>query len=250
MSCVLALAFPTVGLVCADTRLNLTSDTGVPGYNDDSPLTVHLDDGSAVEFGPAGRKIRRYEWGWLAGGGSTGLAHHLCLDGLSTRKINSMDLVERYYLEEFNRHAPVVRSQLFDKTSPDRAAVAYVFNTPSNLKVAALDTDNPQPPAQTNAFRLIPPAGFTAAQTTTAERLLTADLHPPKNKNAIADMVLAVSRMFRYVHENSSSVSDIIELGVLTRHGLNEWGGYSLLQSNETLLNGGRRTVLQCLEPL
>ena len=177
MSFILGFAFPAFALVACDTRMNVLSSAGERGYNDRDPLSIDFRDGSRYAVPEWGRKISRYDWGWLATGGNAALLGKACMDDLRSRPVDHSGEIGERILACAKRQGPHLRVQFGNPPeTPDRVAAVYTFNSPTGLQVGSVDTSVRQHTPTTNAFRLAAPPDVPGAVHVALQRDLSEKL--------------------------------------------------------------------------
>ena len=87
MSFLLGICFGHVGVLLADTRLNISNKDGSKSVNDNRPLILDLNNGKHLEWGEHFRKITKIKNGFAASAGEA-ITGRVILDNLNIKYLN------------------------------------------------------------------------------------------------------------------------------------------------------------------
>lgn len=247
MSFVLALAQPSFGLVCADTRLSVKPENGQQLMSDDGILELSLPDGTTARIGSEGRKVRKLRRGWIA---SPSVRFAMAQWGHRLNALQSTDLddVERALREEY-AEAEEKLYEGFGNPSDElvKSVIFLLQDSGVTFEVANLRFRDESIDAGRADYYFHFPSDSSAEVVTATNAQMAHNFLPPRDTAGLCGMVRFLARMFQDVHGASNQVSNRIELGLMLRTGPGQVKNFHLLASNSEILAAYDAQILKML---
>lgn len=250
MSFVLALAQPSFGLVCADTRLSVKPRNGQELTSDDGIFELSLPDGTTTRIGPEGRKVRKLRRGWIA---SPSIRFAMAQWGHRLNALESTDIddVERALREEY-AEAEEKLYESFGNPSDElvKSAIFLLQDSGATFEVANVRFRDESVDVGRADYYFHFPSDSSAEVVTATNAQMTHNFLPPRDTAGLCAMVRFLAKMFQDVHRASNQVSNRIEMGLMLRTGPGQIKNFHLLASNPEILAAYDTQVFQMLRPV
>lgn len=251
MTCLLAVAVPSMGLIAADTRLNVRFRAGGGGGHDAGPLDVTYPDGSVLRVGATQRKIRRLRRGWAGGAGCFPIVHR-CLDALAKapsalepdRVQALLDSVSEVEGRRVREHFAMSQDEI------EQTAIFYVRVTDSGISFNGYRVDGQTVVPSGSQYVLNTPSETPGEVRAAVNSRISDGLRGPNDLHEVYENLRLIASVFHDVHNVSSTVSDILEVGLILKstdagmfyhhlHGDNE----TIARASDARLKGLLRSV-------
>lgn len=214
MSCVFALALPALNFVVADTRINMTAE-GRTSWNDEASYDFVYPDGHEERVGPSYRKLRRTNFGWVAGAGAFLLINPLLgqLEQLTepARVPATVDAVFERQMNYLQTAAPQFVATL------NQTFILYTYLDKQGFQLRGYDLRTRNGLPDGSQYVVSAPPDFPADINTSIHDRIKTELSHTGTEAAIAQNIRVMSTIFHTVHLHAPSVSDIIEIGITQR---------------------------------
>lgn len=210
---VLGLAVANVALIAADTRLNATFRDGRFRVHDEGPLELTYPDGRRLSVGDHFRKIRPSGSNWAGGAGFFVLVESALL---SVAAVTSWQEARAALVALGPQAIPQIERDFPGQSAEaiSRTAVLYTHFESGRAALEGFGFDGTAPFQSGAQFVLITPPELPSAAVAAANRRLQNELRAPASLNDLYAVVRTVASVFHDVHQQSESVSDMIEVGV------------------------------------
>ncbi|MEX2527033.1 MAG: hypothetical protein WEA09_05285 [Gemmatimonadota bacterium] len=217
MTFVLGMGTPPLGVICADTRMNMRTPAGGIDRNDTGELDLSLRDGSVLNIPPIRRKIRRFDWGWAAGAGSSHLLNVAIFDHLADAKVHEANDICSHVSSAVEQRGDAIRSEFTNPDPADRVGIICLFDDGSRFSVRQCVVGSEFHQVENADYAMSFPTdvgrGFSREWNQHASELLFV----PENSTGLWELARRVAGIIHAVHENSASVSDWMDLILMVR---------------------------------
>lgn len=212
MSFVLGLKFNNVGILIADTRLNLAFKDGSQTVNDVKPVTVDLETNVVFHWGIRERKLAILKNGFAASAGDAILGHAL-LSKLKGHDLTSDESIESLISATSSELRKLVLSKLPDSSQQfDKTSLMVMVPKSLNISLSMYTAKGWKAYDKSDFLVYWPPEIDKALSVELAESIQKTYL--PNDLDDVYQIISKLSGIAYSVHKNSVSVSPTIEFGL------------------------------------
>lgn len=217
MTFLLGIGMGPVGVICADTRLNLQRADGTWERDDVGLRRFLLRDGSVSEVPPSKRKLCRVEWGWVAASASSHLLSQAIFERLDQEDSSQPSQICSLASEVVMRRGPGLRAELSGPNSDEQVSLIYIYEQGGRFRVGqcavGVDFEGPD-----NAdYVLSLPSDCDARFMQEMSREVGRRLFVPSDASGLWEFIRCVADVVYRVHTRAATVSDHIDLVVRVR---------------------------------
>jgi hypothetical protein len=246
MSCAYVLAISEIGIVCTDTRLNMSITDGSRRINDEGVFHHVLQDGTVETLKTQGRKSKVFPGGYAAGAGQFDLIR-ICLKELSNRNARTPTSINGIIRQSFADNIEWVKTKYPNDVNVENSVILYIYETRNGFKMSGVSSsDAISVPSEGHFFLAFPPEMTTQDQEQARSSLRL--IKPPKNLEDIASIIRTICGAFHFVYTKSSTVSDLADTTVFMRLDTGITVKRNLLLNNETVINMRQEDIVQLIQ--
>lgn len=237
MSCIFALALPNVGIVCADTRLNpYYGNLRVP--NDGGDISFDCPDGRTYHLQDRNRKMQCVRSGCMAGAGCFPLIRD-CFEELVRRNVASLRDAEEVFREVYEQRVPEIHEWWRGAQLIEETLILTVYPDRANFSVATFRFDNQTSPV--GNYYLMSPPDFCGNRPDLISKIERV------GGTGVEDFIRILGEVFHEVHLQSQTVSDRLDLALLTMTEERTLIIERLTEDNQTIVSASASEVRQLL---